>query len=293
MQAPRLSRQPVQPFSVSLHIRHPALTPAEISRELRCEPDDAFGAGEPRKPRSGASAAGVHGETYWVATLDPRFWRGSHASADPALPEAAADPMESVRRTTHAALARLTPRESRVLRKRFGIHPDVEPGGEVAGEGSADRPLRVRRLIALGRQQGYLTDAQLKAHLPDVSRDPAQLRDVIRTLAELGIPVHEQESRAVAAIQRAGSFTLHTHLAAGAMQLSDALLLISSRLALQHAAFFRRVREEGGSARLLVTLSSQGVHGFSIRPELSSRLAQLGIHLELALAGGSGGRSKP
>jgi hypothetical protein len=201
--------------------------------------------------------------------------------------------MEAVRRITHAALGSLTPEEARALRMRFGIDL-TDPPSPRAGL-PADRPLRFRRLIALGRQQGYLTDAQLKSHLPDESQDPMQLRDVVRTLAELGIAVHEQASRALATIQRAGGLgVLDERVVPDAtVQLAWVLHLVCSRFARQHASFFARIREAGGSVRLLVTLSSQAVHGLSIRPELSSRLAQLGIHLELALAGGARGSSKP
>jgi hypothetical protein len=296
MQAPRPSRQPAaQPFFLSLHIRHPSLAPAEISHELGCEPDEAFGAGEPRRSRTGA---GVYGETYWVATLGPSFWRDPfHPSADLAGKKAPAsvavepDVMDRIRRVTHAALESLTPEEARALRTRFGIDPaaPASPGTGLP----VDRPSRFKLLVALGWQQGYLTDAQLRAHLPDESCDPVQLQDVVRTLAELGIPVHEQASRAVATIQRAPG-ALDERLARDAtVQLTWVLHLVCSRFVWQHAAFFKSVRQGGGSVRLLLTLSPQAVHGLSIPPELSSRLAQLGIHLELALAGGARGRQEP
>ncbi len=60
---------------MSLHIRHPSVSPADISRELRLEADESFAAGEPRRSRRSAAVDSVHSETYWVAALDPDQWR--------------------------------------------------------------------------------------------------------------------------------------------------------------------------------------------------------------------------
>jgi len=272
MQASKLSRLPAQPFCLSLHIRHPWLDPAQISRELGCEPDEAFAAGEPRKPRGGAAGSGVHAETHWAATLDPVFWRwpGHPRSAEPQGGHAVAEPAWTA----------------------------CDPGNPLP----ADRPARFKLLIARGRAQGYLTDAQLKEHLPDVADDAGQLEEVSKTLAELHIPVHAQGSKALATLRRftagAGSDlyehvarNLVLHLRNPALHLSGVLNLVCFRLAREHATFLERVRSEGGSVRLLVTLTSRGVHGLSIVPELSARLAQLGIRLELAM-GSPAGRSR-
>ncbi len=72
----RNKRQSAQaaPFQLSLHIRHPSVDPAEISRELALESVESFRAGEPRQSRSGLAATTVHGETYWVA-VQTRRWR--------------------------------------------------------------------------------------------------------------------------------------------------------------------------------------------------------------------------
>jgi hypothetical protein len=74
MQATKLSQLPAHPFSLSLYVRHPSMDPADISRELQCEADESFRAGELRKSQSGMAVGSVHGETYWAATLDPTFW---------------------------------------------------------------------------------------------------------------------------------------------------------------------------------------------------------------------------
>jgi hypothetical protein len=232
-------------FCLSLHIRHPSLDPAHISRELQLAPEDAFGAGEPR-----SGAAGVHGETYWAARLEPVFWQATG------------------------------------YLRTFDPRPPVEPAGPV-GPLPADRRERFKLLIARGRQQGYLTHAEVRQHL---SGDSEPLEEVARTLAGLGIPVHEQSSPALAAIQRLHSVDLSAlkeYLGRHpALHLTDVLGLVCLRLSRQHAGFIEQVSTEGGSVRLLVTLSSRAVHGLTLAPALTSCLAQLGVTLELALATG-------
>ncbi len=72
--AAKRSTLPLPAFRLSLHIRHPSVSPEDISRELRLEADESFAAGEPRRSRRTAASESVHSETYWVATLDPELW---------------------------------------------------------------------------------------------------------------------------------------------------------------------------------------------------------------------------
>ena len=74
MPAQNVSKFPDARIQLSLHIRHPTLAPAEISRELRWEPVDSFAIGEPCKSSLGAGLAPrLHTESYWAATLDLQF----------------------------------------------------------------------------------------------------------------------------------------------------------------------------------------------------------------------------
>jgi hypothetical protein len=74
MQAAQLSKSQVPPFQLSLRLRHPSMDPAVISCELGIEPEYSFCAGQPRKMQTDIAATSVHAESYWLATLDPRFW---------------------------------------------------------------------------------------------------------------------------------------------------------------------------------------------------------------------------
>src|SRR5580704_7190226 len=81
MQVRKRSVAQATPYQLSLHVRHPSADPAEISRELGLEATESFRAGEPRQSRSGLAATAVHGETYWVAVLDPMVWSAPAALA--------------------------------------------------------------------------------------------------------------------------------------------------------------------------------------------------------------------
>ena len=51
---------------------------------------------------------------------------------------------------------------------------------------------RLKELISRGREQGYLTYAEVNDHLPDEISDPEQIEDIISMINDMGIAVHEQ-----------------------------------------------------------------------------------------------------
>ncbi len=51
---------------------------------------------------------------------------------------------------------------------------------------------QVAALISRGKEQGYLTHAEVNDHLPDSITEPEQIEDLIQMLNDVGIPVHEQ-----------------------------------------------------------------------------------------------------
>ena len=50
----------------------------------------------------------------------------------------------------------------------------------------------LKNLIAKGKEQGYLTYAEVNDHLPDSIVDPEQIEDIISMINDMGIVVHEQ-----------------------------------------------------------------------------------------------------
>jgi RNA polymerase primary sigma factor len=56
---------------------------------------------------------------------------------------------------------------------------------------STDEQSLLKRLIAKGKEQGFLTYHEVNDHLPDGIVDPEQIEDIINMISEMGIPVHE------------------------------------------------------------------------------------------------------
>jgi RNA polymerase primary sigma factor len=50
---------------------------------------------------------------------------------------------------------------------------------------------RLKELIAKGKEQGYITYAEVNDHLPDDINDPDQIEDIIRMINDMGITVYE------------------------------------------------------------------------------------------------------
>jgi RNA polymerase primary sigma factor len=57
---------------------------------------------------------------------------------------------------------------------------------------SEDRQSQLKLLIARGKEQGYLTYAQVNDHLPSEIVDPEQIEDIVNMINDMGIPVYEK-----------------------------------------------------------------------------------------------------
>jgi RNA polymerase primary sigma factor len=85
-----------------------------------------------------------------------------------------------------------------------GARPDARSGGKAAGDKRPlgierrapvmpeDRQSQLKLLIARGKEQGYLTYAQVNDHLPSEIVDPEQIEDIVNTINDMGIPVYEK-----------------------------------------------------------------------------------------------------
>ena len=54
-----------------------------------------------------------------------------------------------------------------------------------------DQQSQLKLLISKGKEQGYLTYAEVNDHLPNDIVDPEQIEDVINMINGMGIKVHE------------------------------------------------------------------------------------------------------
>ncbi len=55
-----------------------------------------------------------------------------------------------------------------------------------------DQQTSIKTLIAKGKEQGYLTYAEVNDHLPSGIVDPEQIEDIVSMINDMGITVHEQ-----------------------------------------------------------------------------------------------------
>src|SRR3954465_8346541 len=54
------------------------------------------------------------------------------------------------------------------------------------------RRMRLKNLIVLGKERGYLTYAEINDHLPDDMTDAEQIEGVVTMLADMGISVYDE-----------------------------------------------------------------------------------------------------
>jgi len=60
-----------------------------------------------------------------------------------------------------------------------------------ATNNATDKQSLLKQLIAKGKEQGYLTYAEVNDHLPEEIVDPEQVEDIINMINDMGITVHE------------------------------------------------------------------------------------------------------
>ncbi|WP_239987084.1 RNA polymerase sigma factor RpoD [Agitococcus lubricus] len=66
----------------------------------------------------------------------------------------------------------------------------------MTNENETQTTSQVAALISRGKEQGYLTYAELNDHLPESITETEQIEDIIQMLNDLGIPVHERAPEA-------------------------------------------------------------------------------------------------
>ena len=56
---------------------------------------------------------------------------------------------------------------------------------------SVEQQSRIKELISRGKEQGYLTYAEVNDYLPEDISDPDQVEDIIQMINDMGIKVYE------------------------------------------------------------------------------------------------------
>jgi len=101
------------------------------------------------------------------------------AGAKPAVPAAAPDAAAAKSAKAAAREAAAEGRRPIALPARLPAMPE-------------DRQSQLKQLIALGKEQSYLTYSQVNDYLPSEIVDPEQIEEIVNTINDMGIPVYEK-----------------------------------------------------------------------------------------------------
>jgi len=88
-----------------------------------------------------------------------------------------------------------------------------------------ERQSQLKLLIARGKEQGYLTYAEVNDHLPAEIVDPEQIEDIVNMINDMGIPVYEKAPDAESLLLTDGTVTADEEAveeAAAALAIADA-----------------------------------------------------------------------
>src|SRR5262249_6254701 len=92
---------------------------------------------------------------------------------------------------TAAKLAGKRAEEAAVKKGKNGKHADLAPRELTPADVEA-RKRRLKTLIVLGKERGYLTYAEINDHLPDDILDAEQIEGIISMIGDMGIQVYDE-----------------------------------------------------------------------------------------------------
>jgi RNA polymerase primary sigma factor len=159
--------------------KHKSAAQAAPSKKARPAPAAAKRAAAPAK--IGATARAV-----------PAPATGKAANGKAAMKQTAATKAAVMAAAKAAAKSHLAPPVSKTAltgKKGAAVVALAERRISIVPE---DRQSQLKLLIARGKEQGYLTYAQVNDHLPPEIVDPEQIEDIVNTINDMGIPVYEK-----------------------------------------------------------------------------------------------------
>jgi RNA polymerase primary sigma factor len=168
----------------SVKPRRPAHRPATARKVAAVRAAAARSAAAPRKETARDKAGKSKVEP---AARKPAAVARVAAKTAPAQPAAVQTKSAAVKATSEAAAvpARARQHDSR----RVAAVAPVAPARLGMPE---DRQSQLKQLIALGKEQSYLTYSQVNDYLPSEIVDPEQIEEIVNTINDMGIPVYEK-----------------------------------------------------------------------------------------------------
>ena len=103
---------------------------------------------------------------------------------------------------TKKTVAKKAPAKKTVTKKKVAAKAIESISTEKKGAvpqvpaGSNEQQSQLKLLIARGKEQGYLTYAEVNDHLPNDIVDPEQIEDIVNMINDMGITVHEKAPEA-------------------------------------------------------------------------------------------------
>ncbi|MBK9117044.1 MAG: RNA polymerase sigma factor RpoD [Betaproteobacteria bacterium] len=120
--------------------------------------------------------------------------KGAPVKGAPATKPAASVPVPGHKPTASEIAAKLAGKraeDAASKRGKNGKHADMAPRELTPADVEA-RKRRLKTLIVLGKERGYLTYAEINDHLPDDILDAEQIEGVISMIGDMGIQVYDE-----------------------------------------------------------------------------------------------------
>src|SRR5687767_1615772 len=117
------------------------------------------------------------------------------AKADDKAPKGAKAPIKSAKQALELLEAKVNEVKGRGRRGRGGRHGGKDAWlipAELPKEDAETRRTRLKNLIKLGKERGFLTYSEINDHLPDDLVDAEQIEAIISTFGDMGIQVYDQ-----------------------------------------------------------------------------------------------------
>ncbi len=134
--------------------------------------------------------------------------KATHAKAAPVKPQKAAAPVKAPVVKQPVPAPKVAPAAAPVA---TGKAASAKKSGKAGSEKLAitlpqstpeDRQSQLKLLIARGKEQSFLTYAEVNDHLPSEIVDPEQIEDIVQMINDMGIPVYEKAPDAEALLLR-------------------------------------------------------------------------------------------
>ncbi|MFO1306114.1 MAG: RNA polymerase sigma factor region1.1 domain-containing protein, partial [Burkholderiales bacterium] len=195
--APKTSKKPAPKPQAKAAAKKPAAKPAP-----KAQPQAKAAAKAPPKtqaPQAKAAAKPVNAKQAGPAPVKAAPPAKAAAPGKPAAAAVAAAKGQPPAAAPHkptaseiaAKLAGRRAEDAASKKGKNGKHADVAPRELTPADVEA-RKRRLKSLIVLGKERGYLTYAEINDHLPDDILDAEQIEGVISMIGDMGIQVYDE-----------------------------------------------------------------------------------------------------